>query len=216
MTQSHVHLQVCVEAINRTWGKDCCPLAVDHAQVVYKKDAGGPCAVYAKLHSERIFSMCDLVSASQWTASNTSSLSTYCICHVGWVVVICMHQFISDESVPLQTHVCWVASNLESDTDIPSLQHFHHENCMWNAYWCTQHSKSYCCILLLSLPSEVLWTISKCSMSSVLWLDEGSPYGKKIIETKSVEWHNYEMVTNLAPLCCCWKLSLQLCTKFWS
>jgi hypothetical protein len=69
MTQSHVHLQFWVEAIDRIGGKDCCPLAVDHAQVVYEKDAAGPCAVYARLHSERIFFVCDLVSACQWIKS---------------------------------------------------------------------------------------------------------------------------------------------------
>lgn len=46
---SHIHLHFWVEVIYRTGGKDCCPLAVDQAQVVYEKDVAG--GVYAKLHS---------------------------------------------------------------------------------------------------------------------------------------------------------------------
>jgi hypothetical protein len=44
-TKSQVHFQFCIEATERTEGKDFCPLAVALAQLVHEKDTTAPYTV---------------------------------------------------------------------------------------------------------------------------------------------------------------------------
>lgn len=55
------HLQLCAKTTHRTGGKDYCPLTEAHVQVVHKKNTATPYAEYAKIHSERDFSLCNLL-----------------------------------------------------------------------------------------------------------------------------------------------------------
>jgi hypothetical protein len=48
--RSQIHLQIHVEAISRTEGKDYCPLAVALVQVIHEKDVTAPFGLDAKLH----------------------------------------------------------------------------------------------------------------------------------------------------------------------
>lgn len=46
-------VQFCVEASDRTGGKDYCPLSAAPVQVMHENDTATPHAVYAKLHLEK-------------------------------------------------------------------------------------------------------------------------------------------------------------------
>jgi hypothetical protein len=64
--------QFCVEATDRTDGKDYCPLAVALVLVVCEKDITAPYVMCIKHQiglSERLVFICDPTSASQWTST---------------------------------------------------------------------------------------------------------------------------------------------------
>jgi hypothetical protein len=104
-----------------------------------------------------------LVSGLSYTMFVTFA---HCICCSQRVLVAWIH-------LPSGWSVCWIASFLDTDVGIPLMQllHFHHISHTKSHIGMFHISKS-CHIFLLfiiTLPLEVAWAISKCSMSSILW-----------------------------------------------